>query len=262
MKFLEQWRRAKLPEADEAVQISEEDGIRSLHLGSETVQSSMRISAPNDLVLAYTRAMMCFLLFVPEPSRVSMIGLGGGSLAKFIFHRLPNSRIVAIENNAQVIVAAHRQFHVPQHDVRLNIVQADGAVWVKQHPASSDVLLVDGYDGRRQVNELCSVNFYAAAAAALAPHGVLVVNLWSNDARFDELVQRIEAAFHGQIVLTPALRHGNIIAIAFVEAGGPIEWRSLEACAAQLERQYGLEFGRFVGGMKRLNPHTDKWLLL
>ena len=123
VKFLEQWRRAKLPEADEAVQISEEDGIRSLHLGSETVQSSMRISAPNDLVLAYTRAMMCFLLFVPEPSRVSMIGLGGGSLAKFIFHRLPNSRIVAIENNAQVIVAAHRQFHVPHHDVRLNIVQ-------------------------------------------------------------------------------------------------------------------------------------------
>ena len=48
-----------IPEVD----VSEQDGVRSLHLGSNTVQSSMRVSAPFDLEVTYTRGMMCFLLF-------------------------------------------------------------------------------------------------------------------------------------------------------------------------------------------------------
>ena len=39
-----------------SVEVSEKDGIRSLHLGSETVQSSMRLADPTELVLSYTRA--------------------------------------------------------------------------------------------------------------------------------------------------------------------------------------------------------------
>ena len=244
------------------VQISEEDGIRSLHLGSETVQSSMRISAPNELVLSYTRAMMCFLLFDGAPKRVAMLGLGGGSLAKFVYHQLPTAKLVVVENSTQVITAARQHFHVPENDQRFEVVAGDGAEWVRMHAHSCDVLLVDGYDGRRKVEEFCTPQFYAAAAAALAPHGLLVVNLWSSDPRFDDLVRRIEAAFNGQVVLTPSLRHGNIIAMAFARARGPVLWSELLATAVQLKIRYGLEFPQFVEGMRRLNPHTDKWLLI
>ena len=40
-----------LPDVD----ISESDNIRSLHLGSATIQSSMDLDDPADLVLTYTR---------------------------------------------------------------------------------------------------------------------------------------------------------------------------------------------------------------
>ncbi|OYY82394.1 MAG: spermidine synthase, partial [Methylophilales bacterium 16-45-9] len=41
--------------ADEAVDVSELDGVRALHLGSSTIQSAMRIRDPFALELAYTR---------------------------------------------------------------------------------------------------------------------------------------------------------------------------------------------------------------
>ena len=68
MKLLSQWRLRKPAEDSETVYVSERYGVRSLHIGSDTVQSAMRLKAPNDLELAYTRSMMAFLLFVPAPA--------------------------------------------------------------------------------------------------------------------------------------------------------------------------------------------------
>ena len=69
---------------EESVDVSEMDGVRSLYLGSETVQSAMRVKAPYELELAYSRGMMMFLLFMKQPKDVLMIGLGGGSITKYI----------------------------------------------------------------------------------------------------------------------------------------------------------------------------------
>jgi len=69
MKFLAKWRVRKPAEDEETAYVSERFGVRTLHIGSDTVQSAMRIARPNDLELAYTRSMMAFLLFVPAPKR-------------------------------------------------------------------------------------------------------------------------------------------------------------------------------------------------
>src|SRR5688572_27113654 len=125
MNLFSRWRRRSVAHAG-AVYVTEKSGVRSLHIGSDTVQSSMRLARPNDLELSYTRSMMAFLLFAREPRNVLMIGLGGGSLAKFIYHRMPDARIQAVEINPQVIAIARQYFHVPQDDERFEIVTADG----------------------------------------------------------------------------------------------------------------------------------------
>ena len=83
----------KRREGDEGLEVVEERGMRVLHLGSQAIQSAMRLTRPWDLELAYTRAMMGFLLFNSTPQDVLMIGLGGGSLAKFIRKQRPRTRI-------------------------------------------------------------------------------------------------------------------------------------------------------------------------
>ena len=65
---------------------------RFLHFGLDTVQSAMRLDDPDRLSLRYTRKMMAFLLFNRAPERILLLGLGGGSLAKFCYRRLPAPR--------------------------------------------------------------------------------------------------------------------------------------------------------------------------
>ena len=79
-----------------SVEVSESRGVRTLHLGGEAIQSAMRLSAPDRLELAYTRAMMAFLLFAPAPRDILMVGLGGGSIARFVYERLPRTRITGV----------------------------------------------------------------------------------------------------------------------------------------------------------------------
>ena len=74
----------------------------SLSFESSLIQSCMRLDAPDELVLDYTKAMMGFLLFNPAPSRVLMIGLGGGSMLKYMHSHLPAADITVVEINQAV----------------------------------------------------------------------------------------------------------------------------------------------------------------
>jgi spermidine synthase len=255
------WKIHRSADHEVSVEISEKDGIRSLHLGSETVQSSMKLADPTELVLSYTRAMMAFLLFVPPPQRILMIGLGGGSLAKFVYRHLPSVHTTVVESQPRVIAAARQYFHVPPDDGRFSVELAEGSKWVAAHPRSCEVLMVDGYDGHEQVPELSSESFYADARAALTDGGILVVNLWISDARFDAYLQRLERVFNG-VACVPAEWRGNVVALAFVRSPGRPRWDDLRLRARTLQARYGLEFLQFVDGLRQLNPHSDARLRL
>jgi spermidine synthase len=101
--------------------------VRTLHVGGEAIQSSMRLEDPYALALDYTRCMMAFLLFHPEPHEVLMIGLGGGSLAKFFFRNLRKTRTKVVELDARVVAAAREHFALPPDGERLSVEVGDGA---------------------------------------------------------------------------------------------------------------------------------------
>lgn len=106
-------------------------GTRSLHFGIDATQSTMRIDAPDALVTPYKRKMMAFLLTNPDPYHIVMIGLGGGSLAKFCYRHLPATRITVVELDADVI-ALRDEFRVPRDDDRFEVVHADGAAYLRR----------------------------------------------------------------------------------------------------------------------------------
>jgi spermidine synthase len=262
MKFLQSWRVRKPAEDSESVYISEKFGVRTLHIGSDTVQSAMRIARPNDLEVAYTRSMMAFLLFNPEPSEVLMVGLGDGSLAKFVYHRLPRARTVAIEVNPRVVAIARQYFLVPPDDARLNVIVADGADYLENSAPRADVIVIDGYDAESQVEALSTPKFYRDCARALTDPGILVVNLWGGDRNFTTCVNRLAKAFDGLVACLPAGRPGNIAAFAFKRSPGQPTWQALRERGAQLEASFGLEFTRFVQELPLMNPHDTERLLL
>lgn len=239
------------------VEISERNDTRFLHLGGPAVQSAMRIKEPYALELEYTRAMMAFLLFQRAPESIALIGLGGGSIAKYIHRYLPASRLTALEINLEVVAAARAYFQLPPDDERLAVIAGDGAAFVYANPDSQDVLLVDGYDAKRIVDALASPEFYRACKAMLRPGGVAVFNLWGSDEYYPRYFDRLARAFGEHVLQLPAEKKGNIIVFAFRKPLPPIGMGPLLREAQRLEAELGLEFEAFVTRMRNWNPTSD-----
>jgi spermidine synthase len=245
-----------------SVEVSEEDGVRSLHLGGDAIQSSIRLKRPDELALDYTRAMMAFLLFQPLPREVLMIGLGGGSMARYIHQRMPGTRTTVVEINAKVLAAARSLFHFPVNDARLNVEIACGADYIADHAESADVLLVDGFDDGKQPGVLCTQAFYDAAYAALRPGGVMAVNFMAEEKKLDAYLQRIEKSFDGQVACLTAADRVNIIAFALKRHPRQLAWVELKKRARQLQKIHDLPLDDFIAGLKKMNPHTQAALRL
>jgi spermidine synthase len=153
-------------------------------------------------------------------------------------------------------------FEVPAGDGRFTVRVCDGAEFIARDGPAYDTIMVDGYDGESQVETLSSREFYAACRRRLDAGGVLVVNLWGSDRAFDDYVARIESAFPAGTLCLPAERPGNVILFAFRDAPGNPFWDDLDARARGLEARYGLEFGKFVRGLRKMNRCDEQRLYL
>jgi spermidine synthase len=185
----------------------------SLHFAWHETQSCMDVRQPDALNLEYTRTMMGFLLFVPEPANIAMVGLGGGSLTKFCYRHLPKTRIQVIEINPHVI-ALRDEFQVPPDDKRLCVTLGDGAEFVRSPPGQFDVLMIDGYDDKGLPPNLSSQRFYTDCREMLTPGGILVVNLHCGHKHWQRQVERIRRSFNGNLLVVDDDDESNIVVFA------------------------------------------------
>ena len=240
--------------------VSEERGVRYLHVGGEAIQSAMRLGEPYALALDYTRCMMAFLLFHPEPRQALMVGLGGGSLAKFFFKHFRKAAIRVVELDPRVLSVARQQFHVPPDDERFQVEIGDGVHAL--YPECCDTLIVDAFQDELHVPQLASSEFYDGAFLALTEPGALVVNFMNDDPKFDATLQRLERAFGGAVIVMPALYDPNIIAFALKGVARSIEWARLRDRAGQLESNLGLPFTRYLSRLRAMNRWTATALII
>lgn len=204
--------------SNEVPTMSEADGIRYLHLGTEWVQGAMRMRKPSELVLAYTQQMMAWLLFI-EPKKsdfVGILGLGAGSLLRFCLKHTPVS-IETVEWNPSVTAMCQAYFRLPSNK-RSYIDHVDAAVWVdKPHNFGRyAALMVDLYDSEAQGPVHESLEFYQGCHRALSPEGgVMTVNLFGNHESFPRNLANIRAAFDGPVLELPEIDAGNRVVMAF-----------------------------------------------
>jgi len=193
--------------------LAEYEGILSLHFDALYVQSEMCIEHPNKLIISYTKAMMSFLLVNPSPKRITMIGLGGGSLAKYCYHYLPQTEITVVEINPDVI-ALRNDFAIPADDTRFQVLLNDGAEWVAETASQTDILIVDGFDAIGLPIQLSSQQFYDDCFASLADDGIMVVNLWGSHPHNEEYLTRIHNSFANRLIIIDVEDSLNIIVLA------------------------------------------------
>ena len=243
-----------------SIAVSDRSGLRTLRVGGEAIQSAMLIAEPHALALDYTRCMMAFLLFHPEPRAALLIGLGGASLPKFFYRNLKDTRIRVVELDPRVVAAARAHFALPPDDARLTVEIGDGAAALA--PECCDLLMVDAYHDGLHVPELASEAFYDAACLALGARGAMAVNFMDNDRDLDRHLRRLERAFGGAALAMPALYDPNIIAFAFKGISSSFAWQDLRRRADELESALGLPFSRYVSRLRAMNRCTPRELII
>jgi len=241
------------------VEVIENGYQRALHFGSEAKQSCMDLQDPFYLSLSYTRAMLSALLFHPAPRRVLLIGLGGGSLAKFIWQHFPECRLDVVENRTLVHSVAQRYFKLPDDD-RINIHITDAAEFI--HHADSehsayDLILLDAFTADGVAPSTTSMMFFAACRASLAADGVMAANLRAEDAyKLEDILGALADTFDGRLLRLPIDGKANIITLAISQGKPRKELRQLDARAKQLQQQLDLEF---ISLLKTLRKHNRYW---
>ena len=187
------------------------------------IQSRMSLERPDELQFEYTRLMMGAWLFQPQPHRILMVGLGGGSLAKFCYKHLPQAHITVLEINPHVI-ALRQRFFIPDDDGRFQVVQMDAAHFMAQTEQTFDLVLIDGFDQNGMPEQLCSPQFYANCRRTLTSGGVAVFNLHRFHAYRDVYVDRIESAFEGALWVVNAPSSTNCVVFAMHDAKAEKNW--------------------------------------
>lgn len=223
---------------------------RFLYFNVRLMQSEMSLKTPNDLAIRYTQKMMAFLLFQPRPKRIVLIGLGGGSLVKFCYHRLPGTHMTAVELDPDVI-AFRDTFLVPPDNERLQIVHGDGAEFMAETEKGLDVLLVDAFDKTGFAPALANREFFESAFTKLSGNGVLVINLAGDKESYAGLIGEVMHVFDDQVIVISVPDDGNHVLYAFKERYFEPRWRWLHNYAKELRAKFGLDFPAFVQKMER-----------
>lgn len=245
----------------EPVTLSEEDGIRYLHFGTEWIQGGMRIARPFALELEYQRQMMAAGLFLPEPKRIVQLGLGAAALTKFCWREVGSAAIVAVELSGAVIDAARKWFNLPPDDARLSIVKADAREFISdpRQRRRADWLQVDLYDAAARGPVYDDVAFYRACRKALRAPGVASFNLFG--ARFDSSFAAIASAFDDRVLALPEVDEGNRVVLGIVGPALNVPFSALERRAHELEARWKLKARGWVAGLRRANAFSARFVL-
>jgi len=232
--------------ANPSITLSEQDGIRYLHFGTEWVQGAMCVSRPYDLVLEYQQQMMAVGCLSPKPSHITVLGLGAAALAKFCWKLCAPSCVSTVEVSADVIEIARQWFCLPLEEKRFELVLEDAQTYLRQQQnrKRSDWLLVDLYDSEARGPVYDSVSFYKDCYHSLQEGGSASFNLFGRG--FSASHQAISEAFKGQVLSLPETEAGNRVVLAYKGHSYERACQQMGRHAADLQRRWKLPFKDWV----------------
>jgi spermidine synthase len=215
------------------ITVTDEGSVRYLKLDNYW-QSAVDFERPRRTIFAYADYMHLPLVFVPEPRRALLIGLGGGTVPARYVSDYPSVSMEVAEIDPEVVATARRYFSVQEGD-RLRIAARDGRLHLRLAPGAHDVILTDAYLIDTIPFHLATREFFVLAKSQLAPGGLVASNiigaLAGPDSRlFRAIYKTVREVFRtvyvfpvdfGQYGSASSLR--NIILIATDEPALPVD---------------------------------------
>jgi spermidine synthase len=187
------------------------------------LQTRIDLDRPGDLALIYTRLLLAPLIWNPNPSRILMIGLGGGVLPRFLNEIYPDIEIDVVEMDARVTELARRYFGFKESP-RLRVFEDDGRAFVKQRGQKYDMVFLDAFKGGSVPYHLKTLEFYREIAQSLKGEGILVTNLYGKSNALKPRDRKtLEAVFQRVSFFEDADRVATVCVAILKDAGAALE---------------------------------------
>ncbi len=174
-------------------------------------ESSMKLSDPGALTVDYTRYMTLGIAYPPKLERILEIGLGGGRTVSYLGASLPDTSIVAVELDKDVVALAKKYFRFTE-TAKLKTVVSDGRAFLIRDNSRWDVILIDAYRGPFVPFHLLTKEFYALVKSRLAPGGVVVQNIEPSTMLFDSATATLNSVFPSVDLYDGG---GNVVAVGY-----------------------------------------------
>ena len=225
------------------IRVEESGPVRTLlfrRRGSDYDESVVDTAEPLRLVMYYSRLMYAGLLFTPEPKRVLVVGLGGGTLSRVTAHYFPEADVDSIELDPEVAKLAKKYFlfRETQH-VRLFV--RDGRVHVKSLTRGNtkyDIIMLDAFRGGYIPYHLTTKEFLEECRSILSPNGVVVANLRPGFLLYEYQRRTFAKVFKSQYAFGGG---SNKILVACFEKTSLTE-QELKERAAKLQERHDFSF--------------------
>ena len=141
------------------------------------LQGQISLRRPDELAPTYLRSALLVLVFASaNPSSMLFVGLGAGTLPRYLSPRYALARLDVVEIDAEVPPIARRYFALPAaHNLR--VILRDGREFIREHNGQYDLVLIDAYVGAEIPPHLATLEFFDELRRVLRPGGVVVANL-------------------------------------------------------------------------------------
>ncbi len=234
----------------------EPDGLRTLRFERGGARQS--VANPDDpsyLALPYARVALIGLALCREPQRMLVVGLGGGSLPRFLRKHYPDAAIDAVDIDPEVVHVS-RQYFGFKDDARMRAHVADGRGFIERTTEPYDIIFLDAFGTSNVPAHMTTQEFLSAVRRAVRPDGVVVGNIWGRDhnALYDAMVRTYEHVFD-EVTVVPVGASGNRIVLALPRKED-VTSRTLARRASAVSSSKGFPFDLGTGA--RNAPEHDR----
>ena len=257
MKFLHNERR--LYESRNrwgVVQVYEKRDRRELRFGNNVVQSAQSLAASHTLLFEYIRAMMSGLLVCPKARHMLHLGLGAGSLPRFIHRYCPDVRQRIIEINPSVIEVAYRFFDLPVSS-RLLVSESEGREYLDANQDTYDLIFVDAFTAEGASDGLDAPGFIRSLDRHLSRGGWVVNNIWGSDLDYLNRIARLMISKFTTLFSIPVRSHANVILIGGQTMNPPLASLLMKR-AVKLSERLPMDFTVWPRRMKPYRPERNE----
>lgn len=180
-----------------------------------TNQACIDLINPKKIVFEYVKNILTGYAINPDPKRILIIGLGGGTLSNVMHELTPKAEIINVDIDPVVVKLAKKYFDYQQTS-QIKTEIKDGRVFVKRALLDNqkfDWIVLDAFNGDYIPEHLMTREFLAEVKGLLSENGFVTANTFSSSVLYDYESATYFSVF-GQLQTLKSPNKGNRVIFA------------------------------------------------